>query len=182
LILIPEVKVSATAGFLPVQSTFTPRLVFYLDDTQMYVINENPNQDPLSTFKAESKVATADTPNKIQLPGFSLNVHIARVLSLIGLISSLGLGLFVGWSIYRAVRHDPILAASLRYGALLVNVNQMPAKLAAREILVESLDDLALLAERNATANLHVPHEEGDDFIVEGNNVVYRVSVSHRRS
>ena len=182
LTLIPEVKVSATAGLLPMQSTFSPRLVFYLDDSQMYVVNENAGQDPLSSFKVESKVATTDTPNKIQLPGFSLNVHVARVLSLIGLIASLALGLFLGWSIYKATKQDPILAASLRYGALLVNVSQMPAQVAAREILVESLDDLAVLAERNAAAILRVPGEDGDDFIVEGNNVVYRVRLPHGRS
>jgi len=181
LTLIPEVKVSATAGLLPMQSTFSPRLVFYLDNNQMYVVNQNGGQDPLSPFKVESKVATADVPNKIQLPGFSLNVHIARVLSLIGLIASLGLGLFVGWNIYRATKQDPALAASLRYGSLLVNVTQMPSKLAEREILVESIDDLAMLAERNATAILHLVREDGDEFIVEGNNVVYRFHLPRER-
>jgi hypothetical protein len=182
LVLIPQVKVSATAGLLPMQSTFAPRLVFYLDNNQMYVLNDSSGQDPLSPFKVESKVATASFPNKIPLPGFSLNVHIARVLSLVFLIASLGLGLFVGWNIYKAARQDPVLAASLRYGSLLVNVSQMPARLAEREILVESIDDLALLAERNATAILHVTQEAGDDFIVEGNNVIYRFHISHGRS
>lgn len=182
LALVPEVKVSATAGLLPMQSTFSPRLLFYVDDTQMYVINENGSQEALSPFKAESKVTTADTPNKIQLPGFSLYVSIARVLSLVGLLASLGLGLFVGWNVFRAAKQDPILAASLRYGPLLVNVKQMPAKLSTREILVESLDDLAMLAERNATAILHIPREDEDDFIVEGNNVVYRVRLPHKEA
>jgi signal peptidase I len=182
LALVPQVKVSATAGLLPMQSTFAPRLIFYLDNNQMYVVNDNGGQDPLSPFKVESKVATADAPNKIQLPGFSLNVHIARVLALVGLIASLGLGLFVGWNIYKAARQDPVLAASLRYGSLLVNVSQMPVRLSEREILVESVDDLALLAERNATAILHVVQEDGDDFLVEGNNVVYRVRLPRGRS
>jgi hypothetical protein len=182
LILTPEVNVSATVGVLPMQSTFSPHLIFYLDGTQMYVINENASQDSLSPFKVVSKVATADVRNKIHLPGFSVDVHLVRVLSVIGLISSLGLGLFVGWSIYKAVKQDPILAASLRYGALMVNVNKMSAKLTSHEILVESLDDLAMLAERNATAILHVPQEDGDDFIVEGNNVIYRVRLPHGRS
>ena len=181
LVLIPEVKVSAVAAQLPFVSTFAPRLLFYIDDTQMYVNQDSSSQDPLSPYKVESKVTTAETPNKIQLPGFSLNVHVARVLSLVGLITSLGLGLFVGWSIYRAGKQDPTLAASLRYGSLLVNVKQLPAKLAEREILVESIDDLAVLAERNATAILHIPQEDGDDFIVEGNNVVYRVRLPHGR-
>lgn len=182
LALIPEVKVSATAGFLPMQSTFAPKLVFYLDNNQMYVVNQDGGQDPLSPFKVESKVATADSPNKIQFPGFALNVHIARVLSVVGLIASLGLGLFVGLNIYKAAKQDPALAASLRYGSLLVNVAQMPSKLFEREILVESIDDLAMLAERNATAILHVVQEDGDDFLVEGNNVVYRFYLPRVRS
>jgi hypothetical protein len=181
LTLTPEVKVSATAGLVPMQSTFAPRLTFYLDDRQMYVLRENPDDDALSSFKVESKVATASVPNKIPLPGFMLDVRLARTLALMGLITSLGLGLFLGWSIYSATRQDPLLAASLRYGSLMVHLTQLPAPLAERELWVNSLDDLALLAERNATAILHLTGETADDFFVEGNNVVYRVQISRRR-
>jgi signal peptidase I len=181
LIIIPDVNIKATNGGQPMESTFTPRLVFYLDDYQMYVLTENPDFDPLAPFKTETAAVALNAPNQIQLPGFSITVGLAQAIAVIGLLTSLVLGGFVGWSVYTAAKQDPSITISLRYGTLLVNVNQVSFDVRSREIVINSIDDLAKLAERNATAIMHLEREGAHDFLVEGNNLVYRYRLPRRR-
>ncbi len=180
LVILPQVNITAVDNLLPVQSTFAPRLLFYLDEYQMFVLNEDAAADPLAPFKTETQPVIYDTPNQIQFPGFGMTVRVARVLSLLGLFASLGLGGFVGWSVYAETKRDPSLAILLRYGGLIVKVTQASFDLRAKEILLDSMEDLIKMAERNATAVLHMEREGWHDFLVEGNQVVYRYRLPRR--
>jgi signal peptidase len=181
LVLIPEVKITANAYGQPLENTFAPRLIFYLDDYQLYVLKESPEIDPLSPFRAEKQATATHIPNMIQLPGFAISVRLARILSVMGLLMSVGLGIFVAVSVSGSMKHDPSVAISLRYGTLLVNVDQASFDLRSREIIVASIEDIVKLAERNATAIMHLHREDTDEFLVEGNSVVYRYILPHRR-
>ena len=180
--IIPEVVISGqkTDGSL-METSFSPALTFLLDDYQMYVQSESPENDPLSPFKAESQAVSSQVPNLIQFPGFAITVSVARIMALLGLLSSLILGCLLGYQVFLTLQRDPMVAVSLRYGSLLVEVEQVSFNVRLREIIVSSFDDLVKLAERNATAIMHLRHPERDEFLVEGSNMVYRFDISRRK-
>jgi signal peptidase I len=179
LALVPEVKVQATLpGNLPLGTIIEPALNFVLDDSQMYVLRDPNRTDPLSPFQPETRVTVSSIPNTIQLPGgLMLQVGIARVIALMGLGTALILAIFLFFQVSAQLKRDPILSIFLRYGGLIVTVNQANFELRSREILISSIEDAIKLAERNTTVVLHLPRADRHDFLVEGNGAVYRYSV-----
>ena len=180
--IIPEVTINGQKvdGSL-METSFSPALTFLLDDYQMYVQSESPENDPLSPFKAESQAVSSQVPNLIQFPGFAITVSIARIIALFGLFSSLILAGFLGYQVFLVLKRDPTVAVSLRYGSLLVEVEQVSFNVRSREIMVSSFEDLVKLAERNATVIMHLRHPERDEFLVEGSNMVYRFDIPRRK-
>jgi len=76
---------------------------------------------------------------------------------LVGLLASLGWVVCLAGMFFKAAKQDPSCGVSALC-PLLVNVNRC-RQLSTREILVESLDDLAMLASE-CNRHLHVPHED----------------------
>jgi signal peptidase I len=181
LYLIPEIHFTSQSVSGPVAGSFQPRLVFYLDDYQMYVTREAPEVDPYAPYQVEKFSLLLDQPNLLQLPFVSIPVRLARILALVGLALSLGLGLFVTVRVLQEIQTDPSIGISLRYGTLIVDVNQISFDIRSRLIKVDAFEDIVKLAERNSTAIMHLHREKEHEFLVEGNSVVYSYRVPHRR-
>jgi len=179
--LVPEVTLTNAETDQPFSSTFSPVLEFVLDEYQLYISNPDPDNGPLFPFKKESRASAYNIPNRILLPGFSLTVSLGRLLSLLGIAVSLGMGGYLAWSVQAEMKKDPALAILLRYGNLLVNVRQVSFDLRSKEIIVYSINDLVNMAERNATAIMRLEQENWQDFIVEGNSVIYRYRLPRRK-
>jgi signal peptidase I len=181
LLIIPEVAFTGIALGQPIEGSYSPKLTFYLDDYQAYVISETPEIDPYAPYQVEKVSFANNQPNLIQLPFFSISVRLARILSIVGLLLFLGLGSFVVVTVLREIQTDPSIGISLRYGTLIVDVGQISFNIRSREIEVASFDDIVKLAERNSTAIMHLHREKEHEFLVEGNSVVYRYRVPSRR-
>jgi signal peptidase I len=182
LLIVPEVTIKGTRlDGIAFESDLEPELAFSLDDLQLFVQPSANGGDSLSQFEVENQAVTSQLPNLIQFPGFAVTVRIARIVSLIGLLGSLGLGALVGYQIYTALQKDPTVAISLRYGTLLVEVEQVSFNVRSRDVVVSSFDDLVKLAERNATVIMHLRHPNRDEFLVEGANMVYRFDLPRRK-
>lgn len=182
LLVVPEINIQGTRkDGEPVETSFSSPLSFVLDDFQMYVQVDGFGQDPLAPFKSETQAITRQMPNLLQLPGFAVTISAARMMSMLGLFTSLALGLFLGYQIYSALQRDPTVGISLRYGSLLVEIEQVSFNVRVREITVLSFDDLVKLAERNATVIMHLRHPGRDEFLVEGSNMVYRFDLPRRK-
>jgi signal peptidase I len=182
LLIVPEVNLQGTRkNGEPVETSFSSPLSFVLDDFQMYVQADGFGQDPLAPFKSEIQAIARQTPNLLELPGFAVTISAARMMSMLGLFTSLALGLFLGYQIYIALKRDPTIGISLRYGSLLVEIEQVSFNVRTREITVFSFDDLVKLAERNATVIMHLRHPYQDEFLVEGSNMVYRFDLPRKK-
>lgn len=181
LLIVPEVKFSGEALGRPITDAFAPELQFYLDDYQMYPVSEFPEVDAFAPYQVGQMSFSNRQANQIQLPFFALEVSLARWLALAGLLLSLGLGALLVFLTLRELQTDPSIGISLRYGTLIVDVTQVSFDLRAKEIMVASFEDIVKLAERNSTAILHLRRLNEHEFLVEGNSVVYRYRVPHRR-
>jgi signal peptidase I len=182
LVIIPEVSFTGQSLGRPIEGTFSPELKFYLDDYQMYVLSsEFPGIDPYAPYLVGKMNFSNQQPNLVQLPFFSITVRLARILAIIGLVLSLGLGAFVTVLILREIQTDPSIGISLRYGTLIVDVNEISFDIRSRLIKVDAFEDIVKLAERNSTAIMHLRRKDEHEFLVEGNSVVYSYRVPHRR-
>jgi signal peptidase I len=182
LVIIPEVNIrgNKTDG-LPVETSFSPLLTFSLDDFQLYVQPEFSGEDPLSPFEIETQAVSSQVQNLIQFPGFAMTVSVARIIAMVGLLTSIALGGLLGFQVFSALKRDPAVAISLRYGSLLAEVAQVSFNVHSREVIVSSFDDLVKLAERNATVIMHLRHPQRDEFLVEGSNMVYRFDMPRQK-
>lgn len=173
-VITPEVNVNATLAGQPVESRFTPRLVFMLDDLQMVLLREDPERDPLLPLEVKEIATNTRIQNTIRLPGFSLTVSLARTIATLGLASALAVSAFLALSISQSLKKNPLEAVAVKYGGMMADVAQFPPGAQAREVQAASLDDLARLAEHSGSMILHVRGEEADEFAVDTGQAFYR--------
>lgn len=171
--ITPEVKVNAVIAGQPVEATFTPRLLFTLDDLQLVLLREDPERDPLLPLDVKEIATNTRIPNLIRLPGLPLTVGLARMLSALGLTITLFVGGFIAFSVNQSLKKNPLDGVAIKYGNLMIEVTQFPAHAQAHAIRALSIDDLARLAELHSTAILHVPAAEADQFGVEAGETFY---------
>ena len=179
-VITPEVNITATIAGQPVESRFAPRLVFLLDDLQMVVLRENPEADPLLPLEVKEIATNTRIANRIRLPGFSLTVGLARVISGLGLIAMLGVGGFLALSIRQSFTKNPLDAVAVKYGALIVDVAQFPPGAEERAAQAASIDDLARLAEHSGSMILRMAGDQADEFAVDAGQVFYRFTLTKR--
>lgn len=172
-IITPEVKINALISGQPVESTFSPRLLFTLDDLQLVLLREDPERDPLLPLEVKEIATNTRIPNAIRLPGFSLTVGLARVISGLGLAATLLVGGFVVFSLNQSIKKNPLDEVAVKYGGMVVAVMQFPPQVEARAVQTASIDDLARLAEQHGTVILHVEGQESDQFGVETGQAFY---------
>lgn len=173
-VITPEVNITATVAGQPVESRFAPRLVFMLDDLQMVVLRENPEADPLLPLEVKEIATNTRIANRIRLPGFSLTVGLARVISGLGLASVVAVGGFLALSIRQSLKKNPLEAVAIKYGGMMAEVAHFPPNAKAREAQVASIDDLARLAEHSGSIILRVSGEQADEFAVDTGQAFYR--------
>lgn len=173
-VITPEVNATAMVAGQPVESRFAPRLVLLLDDLQMVVLRENPEADPLLPLEVKEIATNTRIANRIRLPGFSLTVGLARVISGLGLFSALAVGGFLAFSIRQSLKKNPLEAVAIKYGGRMADVAQFPPGAEAREAQAASIDDLARLAEHSGSMILRVTGDQADEFAVDTGQAFYR--------
>lgn len=173
-VITPEVNITTTMAGQPLESRFAPRLAFMLDDLQMVILRENPESDPLLPLEVKEIATSARIANQIRLPGFSLTVGLARVISGLGLAATLIVGGFLALSIQKSLKKNPLEAVAVKYGAMIIDVAQFPPGAQEREARAASIDDLARLAERSGSMILHLAGDEADEFAVDTGQAFYR--------
>ncbi|MBI1877783.1 MAG: signal peptidase I [Chloroflexi bacterium] len=127
LTLAPTVAISGTLAGQPWRDTFSPRLVFQLDELQMQLAPNSSGaadaSDPLKPAQPGLLKRAHEAPNTISLLGLTLQVSTARQLAVMGLAFSLagllGLGLFM----FRATQGDEASRIHSKYGPLLIAVH-----------------------------------------------------------
>jgi hypothetical protein len=105
-----------------------------------------------------------------------------RMISLLGLACSLSGLLFLGLWLFTSSRDNPETLIRLKYGGLLVNVQDQNIELGSALINVTSIDELAKLAERHNTVILHMAFNFLHSYMVQCNGLTYRYVARSNRA
>ena len=124
LAIVPSIAISGTLSGQPLRDTFSPQLVFALDELQMQLAAQQKSgsngSDPLQPSESKSVRQSREAVNTISLLGLSLAVPTARSVAVIGLaLSLLGAGALV-FATRGGLAGDEEARIRARYGSLLV--------------------------------------------------------------
>ena len=176
--IITNITFTAYASGQVVTDTFDPTLTFKYDKVHLYLANTNQEIDPMLITDQELVGNVNLEANTLSLLGWKPTVSFIRLLALLGLgLSFCGL-VFIGLSVFSTARQSADGLIRLRYGSMLMDVNERSLNVTLPMIDATSIDDLAKMAERQNTMILHVVLNSIHYYLVQGNGAIYRYAVS----
>jgi len=101
-------------------------------------------------------------------------IPLLRLISIIGLIASLGGLLWIGTRLQSMSSSDPARFIHTKYGSILIDIQNADTIDSAAQIDVSSIDDLAKLAERFNAMILHTEFNHSHAYYVQGEGTMYR--------
>lgn len=175
--IVNDVKITANINGQVFTDTFSPVLIFNYDKIHFFLA-ENDGGDPLHSAKAGMAGSSIPQVNSISFFGFAIPVWLMRLVGLFGFaFSILGLGVN-GMEIYRDASRTEEGLARLKYGGVIVNVHEQNLEPYSAVIDVDTLDDLARLAERHGVMILHMKRNFLNFYFVQSHGITYRYVVS----
>jgi hypothetical protein len=172
-----QITQQGTLGGQPYIETIQSPLLFGLDLFQFYLVTDPANPtDPLH-WKQESGISLPIQETvTLSFFGLKLAVSLVRVLGLVfGLLGLAGLGLLNLAPGLLPAPGDRLAGLRARYGHLLVKAQALPAAKGGEKIVdVQSMEDLARLAQQAGTLILELAQGEETHFIVLTAPVAYR--------
>jgi len=179
--VIPQVVVTANAMGNQIVDSFEPKLVFRFDEVHFSLAVPKGQDNPLYSSKQSSAENSKVELNTLSLFGWKPRIGAIRVVSLIGLLLSMGGLLVAGSRIFRMAQQSQEALIRLKYGGLLVNVYEQSLETASMVIDVTTIDEMAKLAERHNTVILHMTLNFIHYYMVQCNGLTYRYVFSAGR-
>ena len=182
LAIVPSIAISGTLAGQPLRDTFSPQLLFALDELQMQLMAQQKNgsngSDPLQPSESKSVRQSREAVNTISFLGLSLAVPTARSLAVIGLaLSLLGAGALVV-ATRGGLAGDEEARIRAKYGAQLVSVHDSGLLEGRSLVEVATIDDLAKIAERSGRMILHRSDAGGQVYFVQDDDIVFSYRVA----
>ncbi len=187
--VIPEVSMGGTLAGLELDDSFSPRLDFWFDKTQLQLQNpdagaaaasgegnaamDEEGADQLEPSEAASVKLTKTVPNSMSILGFGLDVWTARIISVLGVALSLGGLVWFGQPILRARKAGEPTRIRAQYGEMLVSMNGGNLESDGRVIEVTAFQDLVKIAEKSGQSILHRMSDGIDHYYVQDLGVSY---------
>lgn len=172
--VFPQINMAANIAGLPISETFEPRLMFRFDDISFSLLTPDDQENPFISAQQRSFTNPATEANTVTILGLTLSIRTMRIIALAGLALSLGGTVLLGITTYTAARQNPDSLIRLRYGSLLVNAHGQDIQATGPVINVDSINELAKLAERHNTVILHTIFNSLHSYLVQCNGVTYR--------
>jgi hypothetical protein len=172
--IITHVEVSGNIAGNAVSDSFDPSLIFKFDKAHFYLETSSAQLDPLHSSKQGAAGNLTSQSNAFSIAGLSLDVRMVRVISLIGSGFALFGLVLIGMNIYDTISKNQDALIRLKYGGLLVDVQEASLEATASMIDVSSMHDLAKLAERHGAMILHMRKNISDHYLVQNNGTTYR--------
>jgi signal peptidase I len=173
----PKMILRGIVGDQTVDDRFAPTMTLTYDQGRLRLASSDSSDatesDPLRP--TQSGVGTTTHTAKLG----SMGVSTARQAAMIGLPLSMLLGLLGGFLFYGSRSRDEVASIRRRYGAWLIDVAavERPSHV---ERHVETIDDLARIAERYERLILHEQRGKLHSFVVEDAGIVYRYDASEK--
>jgi signal peptidase I len=174
LSIIPKVSLSGSISGRELNDTFEPTLTFRYNRTHFQMISEEGEKDPLNPAEMRLLRGERREPNVLPIFGWEPKVPTLRIVSsLVFLLSLAGL-ILLGMQIQNLQRNDHSAFVRLKYDSLIVDIKSGIIKDSANTIDINSIDDLAKLAERHNVMILHDATGQEHIYYVQGDGNTYR--------
>jgi len=182
LTINPNVTISGKISGQDFQDTLRTPLVMQFDPVHTYVFNTDPTVDPLNSKQDGAVTGSRDEVNTLSLFGIKASVSKLRLISGIGWIVSFAGLVILGIYLSTSARRNRQAYMHLKYGSILVEVQNLPVDPAAPLIDVISMDDLARIAERDNALILHTTGSNLRTYYVQGDRITYRYTLDETGS
>ncbi|MGB8213415.1 MAG: signal peptidase I [Anaerolineales bacterium] len=181
LLIVADISVGGEITGQKFTDTFEPQLAFDFDSLHFSLSGNTSGSDPMQTVQPGSFTSSSLVENTIPVFGVNPTIRGMRLVSEIGLgISLLGL-LALGCYYYFATRGSEESIIRMKYAALLVGVREPGLESLSPVIDVNSMDDLARLAERQNAMIMHLTHADVHYYLVQVEGTTYRYMTDKRQ-
>ena len=172
LSITPQIQVAGSVEGRTLETAFEPQLTLQYDRTQFYLVGQGED-NPLNPSEADFLHAEKQIPNTLSLFGAELNVPALRMIVLVGLVLSLSGLAVLGFQLEYISRNDRETFVRMKYDPLVIDVDQIDTNHNALKIEVNSIDDLAKLAEKHNAMILHKSRTDVDQYLVHRDGFSY---------
>lgn len=174
LAVVPDILASGTVAGQPFIQPFAPRLKFRIDPLQLQMLPRGPQEaEPRSPSQPGAVQVMRPETNSLSILGLKVNVADARRLVVFGIGLCMATALGFGFYVLRGVGGDEPSRIAARLGPMLVSIRADGAR-AGRVTDVESIDDLAKLAERGGVMVLHEVKGATHQYLVQDGQTTFR--------
>ena len=183
--IVSRVSASGRISGQDFTDLFEPKLTFKFNSLHFYFQSDALEADPIQTIQPGSISNPDMTENTLKLLGLNPTVRGIRVVSVFGLLISLGGLLALGiYFIYISSRSQDA-TIRIKYGSILMDIYDEGLKTWSPVIEMGSIDDLAKVAEHQNSMIMHLlPTDNGHHYLVqiEGTTYHYGFSKDQRTS
>jgi signal peptidase I len=174
----PLVVVSGKLEQAEFFDTFTAPLIFQMDAVHASLVKADPLVDPLNPTKDGAAEYELLSPNSLSILSLDFPVSLARTISLIGFsISLIGFPILF-LIISKTAKQSKEISLRLKYGSSMVDVEPTNAPRTRSMVDLLTMDDLALLAERNNKVIFHEKRGWLHTYQVEADQITYRFTLA----
>jgi signal peptidase I len=174
LVITAHVAVAGKISGQALADTFDPNLTFNFDGLHFYMAADASKTDPMKTVKDGLISSTAQVNNTFKLFGLYPTVAMVRTVSGIGLLVCLVGLLGLGYNFYMASKRNPQAVITMKYGPILMDIQDQGLETLSPAIDVTSIDDLAKLAGRQNAMILHMKRDSADYYYIQIEGTTYR--------
>ena len=170
----PFVQISGKMQGYEFSDTYIPELIFKFDDVHFSLYRADLEEDPLDKIKNNQIQFHKSEQNLLSILGVTLPVVSFRVLSAILFILCFSIMAIMLFYYFSISRHDPEALIRLRYGPKLVRAKNINNLSLSNVVDVDSIDELAKLAELK---NQHILYQRNGGmvtYLVKLDEVNYR--------
>jgi signal peptidase I len=177
LSIVPAVTVSGSLSGRELNDTFEPHLSFKYNRTHFYLVTGDSDSNPLNPSETRLLQGERVEPNLLPILGLEPKVPTLRIISLLILGLSLGGIAVFSMQIQNLARNNQPAFVRMKYDALIVDVKGESIQDSPRSMDVNSIDDLAKLAERYNVMILHDKSGPTHSYYVQGDGIIYRYQI-----
>jgi signal peptidase I len=174
LTISPNIHLTGDLAGRPLDGSFNPSLPFNYDRIHFYLLQNAEQGNSLNPAETGALSKERQTFNTILLFGMELAVPALRWFALIGLLGSLAGVTLLGMKLQALSKSDQSRFIRMRYNSMLVDIHQTMLVNIADIVDVNSIDDLAKLAEKFNAMILHSEHGDSHTYYVRVEGATYR--------
>ena len=170
LTIRPEVAISGIVADRDLSDTFSPGLAFSFNEEKLELLKDSTDYtDSLNHQEIEIIPGSRAESNTISILGFGLNVLIARIIAIYGLISSLIGFIWTGIKFLWSKMSSEVERIKSMYGSMLVDIHG--GKFPAQTIIeVSNIKELARIAEKDQSMIHHYIRVDTHHYFVTAPN------------